>query len=149
MPLITELLAVPPAALPTVAVTVDRHTLAKRRWRAEAGDGLDIAVDLAEPCAHGDVLWTSSSTAYVVEQLVEPVAEIPLPMEAEQAANLGWFLGNQHLPVEIDHGMIRLEASPHLVDLLMRKKIPHEATATVFRPAAHSAGHRHQHMHSH
>lgn len=149
MPLIVSVQSGCSSDLIHVPVRVDRHTLAKRRWRIQAEDGEDIAVDLENPCSHGDLLWTTELKAYFVDQAFEQVVEIPMPADPGLAATLGWFLGNQHLPVEIMHEGIRLEASSHLMSLLERSHIDFSVREAVFSPAAHSASHSHNHGHSH
>ena len=67
MPIITEISAKRASDLPIVWVKVDRHTLEKRRWRVQAEDGVDIAVDLGVPCSHGDILGEIEGKTYVVE----------------------------------------------------------------------------------
>lgn len=147
MPVITGLYSAPIDHLEVVPVVVDRHTLEKRRWRVPAQDGFDLAVDLMAPCSHGDVIWATGEVAYVVRQTAEKVLEIPLPEEPSKAASLGWFLGNQHLPVQVLSESIRLAAHPHLVERLEREGIEFEAGRAVFSPAAHSHGHSHVHVH--
>ena len=149
MPLITQLPTSRPSHLPAVAVKVDRHTLARRRWRVAAEDGCDLAVDLETPVGEGTVLFVGESCVYVVSQDPETVIEIPIPTDPVKATALGWFLGNQHLPVQILEKVVRLEATPHLDDRLKREGLNFERREAVFAPAPHSVGHAHGHGHSH
>lgn len=149
MYLVTSLLTEAPPNLTRVAVPVDRHTLSKRRWRISAADGADLAVSLETSCAHGDLLWATEDKVYQVEQAAESVIEISLPENPEEAAKLGWFLGNQHLSVEFSSGFLRLEANPHLSALLQRNGIAFSESVAVFNPPPHSAGHSHAHTHAH
>lgn len=149
MPLVTQVLEVSAEGRAVIPVVVDRHVLSKRRWRVTAADGLDLAVDLEQPCAHGAVLWETTEALYTVEQTPEPVLELPIPTEPAEAAFLGWFLGNQHLPVEITEESLRLAATPHLAARLEREGIAFEHAEAVFAPPAHSVGHAHGHGHSH
>jgi urease accessory protein len=132
-----------------VAVKVDRHTLARRRWRVAAEDGCDLAVDLENPVKDGTALYVCESCVYVVSQDPEAVIEISIPTDPMKAAALGWFLGNQHLPVQILEKVVRLEATPHLEDRLKREGLKFERCEAVFAPAPHSVGHAHGHGHSH
>ena len=66
---------------------------------------------------------------------------IPLPKKAEMAAKVGWYLGNQHLPVEIREDEIILERLDTLAASLNRIGIPYTLRMDVFRCKMHS----HQH----
>ena len=49
-----------PNSLPQIAIAVDRHKLARRRWRGLAQDGQDFGFDLIEPLQHGDPVLSVS-----------------------------------------------------------------------------------------
>lgn len=124
-----------------VVVKVDRHTLYKRRWRATAEDGTELAVDLDVAVPNGSLLITSSGGVYQIEQIAEDVMVIPLPKSAEMATKLGWYLGNQHLPVEVRTDEIILEKLATLAASLDRIGIPYTSRHDVF----HCKMHSHQH----
>jgi len=145
MPLVTHKPLSDTASLETVYVPVDRHTLAKRRWRCTAEDGTDLAIDLEEPCHDGDLLFLQSDRAYRVKQAPEEVICIPVPENAGEAARLGWFLGNQHLAVEVTDGWIQLAFEPGLCLRLERAGIQFHKRRAVFSPDPHSAVHHHHH----
>ena len=125
----------------TTVVRVDRHTLYKRRWRATAEDGTELAVNLEAPVADGAVLKSKDGDTFLIEQIEEVVLVIPLPGTTEMAAKIGWYLGNQHLPVEIRDDEILLEQLQTLADSLDRIGIPYTLRRDVFRCKMHS----HQH----
>lgn len=129
-------------ALEPIPVRVDRHTLYKRRWRAQAVDGSDLAVDLEAPVIDGTLLdGGEAERVFQIEQTPEDVLVIPLPDTTEMAAKIGWYLGNQHLPVEIRDDEIILEHLDTLAASLERIGIPYEFRNDVFRCKMHS----HQH----
>lgn len=134
---------------PTVAVHVDRHTLYKRRWRAAASDGTELAVDLEAPVKDRDLLLAgagegeSDERIFQIQQTPEEVLVIPLPDTTEMAAKIGWYLGNQHLPVEIRDNEIILERLDTLAASLDRIGIPYEFRVDVFRCKIHSSSHQH------
>lgn len=138
-------------SLPSIAVELDRHTLQKRRWRATATDGTELAVDLAEPVSHGTTIAATGSARYVVQQTPEPVLILPLPSSPDDAARLGWFLGNQHLPVEVRADCILVEDIPTLTDAIHRNHIHHHHGTEVFLadPHSRSAGHHHHEHENH
>ena len=145
MPLITSKPSPPEGPRETVYVPVDRHTLAKRRWRCQAEDGTDLAVDLEEPCRHGELVLVRDERAYRVRQAPEQVLRIPIPEEKESAARLGWFLGNQHLPVEVIDGHLQVAYDKHLCQRLALIGAKPVVVDAVFNPDPHSAVPHHHH----
>ncbi len=144
MPLITKLPElIEDDSLETVLIAVDRFTLQKKRWRKLAEDGQDVAVDLAEPCKNGQVVFVDSLKQYVIRQNSEPVIIIAIPGEIEAAAFLGWMMGNQHLPVEIKDKLLRLSDEKTVRDLLKRAHIEFTLDELVFSPNPHSRHHHH------
>ena len=122
-----------------VPVRVDRLTLNKRRWRAAAADGSELAVNLDAPTAIGAILESADGRRFRVEQEEEEVIVITLPQKSDMAAKVGWYLGNRHLPVEVRENEILLEKLPSLADSLDRIGIPYSYRTDVFRCAIHSS----------
>ncbi|MEM7384079.1 MAG: hypothetical protein AAF514_03965 [Verrucomicrobiota bacterium] len=127
---------------PAIKVCVDRHTLYKRRWRAKAVDGTELAVALDVPVSDGAYLGSSEGQVFRVEQTREELLVVPLPDTTEMAAKIGWYLGNQHLPVEIREEEILLEKLHTLAASLDRIGIPYDFREDIFRCKIHSS---HQH----
>ncbi|MFC7339085.1 urease accessory protein UreE [Haloferula chungangensis] len=153
--LITSLPNSPDLTLPEIEISLDRHTLLKRRWRATAADGTDLALDLEEPVSHDATVAVTDSARYVVKQRPEAVLIIPLPESTDDAARLGWFFGNQHLPVEVRPDCLLVEDLPTLAEAIHRNHISHRRGNEIFqadphsRSAGHGHGHDHGHAHSH
>ena len=124
-----------------IVVKTDRHTLYKRRWRATATDGTELAVDLDSPVGHNSLLLSADSTLYLIEQKKEDVLVITLPTSTQLAAQVGWYLGNQHLPVEVREDSIILEKIDTLAASLDRIGIPYTFRNDIFLCKMHS----HQH----
>lgn len=120
------------AASTFAKVSVDRHTLYKRRWRAKAEDGTELAVNLESPASDGALLDAGEGRVFLIEQQPEDVLVIPLPQKTEMAAKIGWYLGNQHLPVEIRENEIILEQLNTLAASLDRIGIPYSLRRDVF-----------------
>ena len=129
------------ASLPTVRISVERLTLAKRRWRGAAGDGADFGFDLETPLADGACVFQNESAAYYIAQKYEPVLEIALGTDAPASARLGWIIGNLHFPLEVAGGIVRVTDDPALRQLFEREHIPFVACKRVFHPL--SGGHHH------
>lgn len=129
------------ASLPIVRVSVERLTLAKRRWRGAAEDGSDFGFDLEAPVADGTCVFQSESARYVIAQNYEPVWEVVLGNDSPASARLGWMIGNLHFPLEVAGAIVRVANDPALRQLFERERIPFVACKRVFHPL--SGGHRH------
>lgn len=128
------------ANLPAVALTVDRFTLARRRWRGVAADGREFGFDLERPLCHGDTFFQEAARRYVICQAAEPLLRMDLGSAAGAAA-MAWRIGNLHFPVEIREDVLLTEDDPVLRQALAREGIAFVRTEGVFQPL--SGGHRH------
>lgn len=129
------------ASLPTVRVSVERLTLAKRRWRGVAEDGADFGFDLETPLVDGACVFQNETAVYFVAQKYEPVLEVALGSDAPASARLGWIIGNLHFPLEVAGPIVRVADDSALRQLFEREHIPFVACKRVFHPL--SGGHRH------
>lgn len=136
------------AALPEVAVPVERRTLAKRLWRGVAADGTEFGFQLTAPLAPGDVVFATETARYVIRQLPEPVLEIPLPSAPDDAAAFGWAVGNLHFPIETQSTRLLAPDDVALRQSLGRAGIPFRPTEAVFRPHRYTAGANPHHQHA-
>ena len=134
------------ASLPEVPVSVERRRLAKRLWRALAADGTEIGFEGDRPVRHGDVVHATAAARYVVRQPAEPVLEIPLDMEPNAAALVGWSVGNLHFPIEAQGPRLLVQDDAGLRATLGRMGITFRALTAVFQPLRQAAG---QGAHSH
>ena len=141
MEMIREAARINLPAVPAGRVVADRHTLAKRRWRATASDGKEFGFDLTAPFTHATVFNTAAGSAYLVEQKPEAVLEVKLIPRPAPVARLGWALGNLHFPIEVSDEVIRVPDDPAIRQLFEREKIPFEAVEAVFQPFARAHSH--------
>lgn len=131
------------SALPKVTLSVERGTLAKRRWRGRAEDGTEFGFDLTHALADGDAFFASEHAVYFLKQLPEPVLEVKLEGDAPACARLGWIIGNLHFQIAIEGPLVRVVDDPAIHQLLNREHIAFKACHAVFRPL--SGGHSHDH----
>ncbi|MEZ7956160.1 MAG: hypothetical protein QMC23_00775 [Rubritalea sp.] len=141
MAILIEQTAEANASIVPIMIKVDRHTLYKRRWRATAENGTQLAVNLDSPVPDGTILSSSNNEHFLIQQTKEDVLIISLPASTQLAAQVGWYLGNQHLPVEVREDAIILEKLDTLAASLDRIGIPYTFKHDVFRCKMHS----HQH----
>lgn len=128
-----------------IAVPVDRHTLAKTRWRGVAVDGVEFGFDLGHPLRHGDCIFAEAGRAYCIAQEPEPVLEIALDADPQIAAQIGWQLGNLHQSIQAEPGFIRIADDPAVRHLLELQHISYAARRAIFMPLRTAAGHHHPH----
>jgi urease accessory protein len=136
-----------PANLPKVSIVLDRHTLAKRRWRGVAGDGREFGFDLEAPLKHGDFFFASMTACYLVKQQAEPVLELDLANDPAMAAKVGWTIGNLHFPMQIEGAVIRVADDPALRQLFEREGFVYRRANAVFLPLTAAVPHSHAHGH--
>ena len=133
------------ASLPATRISVDRLTLAKRRWRGAAADGREFGFDLDAPLADGAHVFQSEDARYVIAQKYEPALEIRNAevgmRNGTEAARLGWVIGNLHFQIQITDEVVRVADDPALRQLFERERIAFVACKRVFHPL--SGGHRH------
>ncbi len=126
-----------------ISLHADRHTLAKRRWRAMAEDRTDFGFDVSHPLSHGDIIYYAGTTAYRIAQKPEPVLEVPLPNDPGMAASIGWLIGNLHFGLETFEGFVRVANDPAIAQMLERESIPYRQVEAVFIPLTTQGHHSH------
>lgn len=138
--LINAIVTQPDPALPAVGLTVERTTLAKRRWRGAAEDGVEFGFELEHPLRPGDTFWQTAATRYVIRQIPEAVVEVALDLAPSAAAGLGWAVGNLHLELQAEPTRLLAPDEPAVRRLLERLQVPYRATTAVFRPGRFARG---------
>lgn len=130
---------------PETAIRVDRQKLARRLWRGAADDGLDFGFEVAEPLRHGDVVWVTPTTRYVIRQTAEPLLEISIELPPDQAAVVGWAVGNMHFVIEAQEKRLLAPDDSGLRQALDRIGIAYRVVSGVFQPHrfASIVGHSH------
>jgi urease accessory protein len=147
MNLITQSISEIPAGLATISVVVDRHKLARRRWRGEAADGTDFGFDVNEALKDGDCIYVSDTAAYVIDQGPEDCFLIALG-GAKEAAWIGWMIGNLHFKASFSDEGVLVQDDLAVRQMLDREKIQYQQVCRVFQPSK-QGGHSHDHDHSH
>lgn len=147
MHLIQAALSSVPDHLKKVPISVDRHKLARRRWRGVAADGMDFGFDVTEALSHGDCIYKTDTIAYVIEQAAEACLLIALA-DAKGAAWIGWMVGNLHFKAAFsDEGML-VQDDLAVRQMLEREHIQYQEVQRVFQPCK-QGGHSHDHTHVH
>lgn len=145
MHLITRPLPNASEELKIVSIPVDRHKLARRRWRGAASDGTDFGFDVEEALNHGDCIMLTETTAYCIDQAEEDCFLIPLE-GAIEAARMGWMIGNLHFKAAFGEEGLLVQDDPAVQQMLDREQIHYRQVRRVFEPAR-QGGHTHDHSH--
>ena len=122
-----------------IDIEIDRHSIVKRRWRKLASNGKEIAFQLNQAAKHHDLLAGADGHCYKLAQSPESVIEIPMPNDQAMATKLGWYLGNQHLGIEVREKSILLEDIHTLRRSLDKIGIPYQQKTDVFLCSLHSS----------
>lgn len=124
-----------------IELLVERRLFLKRRWRGVAADGTEFGFDLESRLKHGCVIHQTEEADYVVRQEPETIYQIR-PGSADEAALMGWKIGNLHLGVQIMDGLIRIAHDSAVLQLCERESWAFEEVSVVFNPlrvTAHAA----------
>ena len=116
-----------------IEVIAERRLFLKRRWRGSAADGTEFGFDLESRLKHGGVIHQTEAADYIIRQEPETVYEIR-PTSADEAALMGWKIGNLHFPVQVVDGTLRIMLDPAIQQLLEREAWPFEEVTVVFNP---------------
>lgn len=135
MILVTRMLldASPRPVSEQVELKVERRLFLKRRWRGVAQDGTEFGFDLATRLKHGGVIHQTPEADYIVHQEPELVYELR-PASAEQAALMGWKIGNLHLGVQVTDVAIRIVHDAAVLQLCQREAWPFSEINVIFNP---------------
>ena len=151
MHLITQAISQIPESLKSISIPVDRHKLARRRWRGTATDNTDFGFDVSDALAHGDCVYTTDTNAYVIEQSPEDCFLIALK-KAKEAAWIGWMIGNLHFKAAFSEEGLLVQDDLAVEQMLDREHIHYHRVQRIFQPSkrgGHSHDHDHAHSHSH
>ncbi|MEO5916726.1 MAG: hypothetical protein ABIS50_21035 [Luteolibacter sp.] len=116
-----------------IVLSAERRQFLKRRWRGSAEDGTEFGFDLEDRLTDGCVIFQQNGCDYVVRQLPETVYQI-LCGTPDQAALVGWKVGNLHLPAQIVEGAIWVLHDEAMAQLLEREGWEYSEPEVLFTP---------------
>ena len=151
-----------PALLRRAAtVELDWDTRSKSRFDAtdSAGRHLGIFLPRGQVLRGGDVLVAEDGSLVCVIAAPQPVlrvtacAEHGTPLDLPRAA---YHLGNRHVALEVQAGLLHLEPDPVLAEMLRAMHLivaevnaPFEPEAGAYAQGGHAHDHAHDHGHDH
>ena len=130
-----------------ILLSVDRHTLARKRWRGVASDGSEFGFDLENILKHRVAFFKKGGKCYVINQTEEPCFLIELNTP-KLSAWLGWMVGNLHFKAEFTEQGMLVQDDLAVRQMLERESIAFTLVSRVFQPCA-QGGHDHSHSHGH
>jgi urease accessory protein len=116
-----------------IKLMAERRLFLKRRWRGSAEDGTEFGFDLEDRLISGCVIHQTADVDYVICQEPEHVFEIPFE-SSQQAALVGWKIGNLHFPVEITPTSVRTPNDPAIRQLIEREGWTLNEVNVLFNP---------------
>ncbi|MBB5038958.1 urease accessory protein UreE [Prosthecobacter dejongeii] len=116
-----------------IELLIERRLFLKRRWRGVAADGTEFGFDLESRLQHGSVIHQTETAEYIVRQQPELVYQLQ-PSTLEEAALMGWKIGNLHLGVQVVDGVIRITHDVAVLQLFEREGWAFEEIEVVFNP---------------
>ena len=136
---------------PTDVVSLPYDQRKKSRLRAQSASGREVAITLERGSSlrDGDLLAADSGEIIVVRAEAEQVSEAS-STDALLLMRAAYHLGNRHVPLQIDHGVLRYQRD-HVLDGMLRELgvVVTEGVAG-FQPEggayAHGSGHAHDHV---
>lgn len=125
----------------------------KSRLKTSLSDGTEVGVVLPRGSIlrGGDMLVDEHGGLIQVEAAAEEVYRVRCAAQAADPhfslLRAAYHLGNRHVPVQLEPGVLTIEPDPVLRDLLVRLGMQVEQTHATFEPepGAYAGGHRHDH----
>jgi len=142
---------------PGGVLTLPLERRIRSRQRAMLDDGTEAGVFLArgQVLHDGDLLASEDGRVVRIRAAAEPVSEVrsddPLLL-----ARACYHLGNRHMPLQIEKGLVRYQHD-HVLDDMLRGlglepvyvEVPFEPEPGAYGGSAGGRGNAHPHLHSH
>lgn len=135
-------------------VTLDVDSRIKSRLRVTLDDGREAGLMLERGhLLRGGELLADASGSLVVQVLAAPEAVSTVRCDDPHLlARAAYHLGNRHVPLQIEPGLLRYQHDHVLDDMVRGLGLTVEAEQAPFEPEAgayQSAPHSHNHSHGH
>jgi urease accessory protein len=136
------------------ALELDWDTRSKSRFGATDSEGREVAIVLPRGTAlrGGDVLVGEDGSLLRVIAAPQPVLQVRHCTEHGSPFDLlraAYHLGNRHVPLELQAGLLQFEPDPVLADMLRRQHLIVTEAQAAFEPEGgaygEGAGHGHHH----
>jgi len=145
------------ASKPISSLTLpyDRRIISRQRVELDNGQEAGLFLPRGTVLQAGDVLESETGEHITVIAAAESVSSIYTD-DALLLARVCYHLGNRHVPLQIESGMVRYQHD-HVLDDMVRglglavtvEQASFEPEAGAYGGSHHSQGHSHNHNHSH
>lgn len=141
---------VTPPTSPSLTVTLAYDDRWRRRARLTTDEGESFLLDLpeAQELPHGMALLLSDGREVLIQAAPEPCTEVRGD-DAHHLTRLAWHLGNRHLPVQIEPGLLTIRQDKVLEKMLTHLGASLTPASKPFTPEGGAYGHGRTHGHSH
>ncbi|MBK5001019.1 urease accessory protein UreE [Pseudomonas sp. S31] len=139
-------------------VTLDVDSRIKSRLRVTLDDGREAGLMLDRGhLLRGGELLADAAGSLVVRVLAAPERVSTMRCDDPHLlARAAYHLGNRHVPLQIEPGLLRYQHD-HVLDDMLRglgltveaEQAPFEPEAGAYQSAPHSHNHSHEHSHDH
>lgn len=134
-------------------VTLDVDSRIKSRLRVTLDDGREAGLMLERGHLRGGELLADAEGSQLIRVLAAPEAVSTVRCaDPHLLARAAYHLGNRHVPLQIEPGLLRFQHDHVLDDMLRGLGLTVEAEQAPFEPEAgayQSAPHGHSHAHGH
>ncbi|MCB1819093.1 MAG: urease accessory protein UreE [Gammaproteobacteria bacterium] len=137
----------------SVCLTLPLEKRIRSRQRVTLDNGVEAGVFLArgQVLRDGDLLGDRTGLIVLVRAAAEPVSEVRCD-DPLQLARACYHLGNRHVALQIEAGVLRYQHD-HLLDDMLRglglqptfAQVPFEPEAGAYGGSAHAHAHHHAH----
>lgn len=142
-----------------VALPYDLRKKSRLRATSEGGRELAILLERGSSLRDGDLLAADSGEIILVRAAGETVSEVTSD-DALKLMRATYHLGNRHVPLQIEAGLLRYQHDHVLDDMVRGMDLQVRARVAGFQPepGAYGGGHRHgdsahedghAHLHAH
>ncbi|QNT38595.1 MULTISPECIES: urease accessory protein UreE [Pseudomonas] len=142
----------------TGTVTLDVDSRIKSRLRVTLDDGREAGLMLERGhLLRGGELLADAEGTQLIRVLAAPEAVSTVRCtDPHLLARAAYHLGNRHVPLQIEPGLLRFQHD-HVLDDMLRglgltveaEQAPFEPEAGAYQSAPHSHSHSHSHSHTH
>lgn len=143
---------------PTTTVTLPRDQREKSRLKVTLDDGREAGLFFEKGTSFqdGDLIISDDGTLLVEIKAANETVSSVYCDDPLQLARACYHLGNRHIPLQIDEGILRYQHD-HVLDDMVRgfgldvktEQAPFEPEAGAYSGGSHGGGGHHHHSHDH
>ncbi len=142
-------------ATATVTLPLEKRIHGRQRVTLDNGIDAGLFLDRGKVLRDGDLIGSDDGTIVMVRAACESLSTVRCS-DGLLLGRICYHLGNRHVPIQIESGMVSYQHD-HVLDDLVRgfglepehAQLPFEPEAGAYDAHAHAHSHGHAHAHSH